>query len=126
MRAKPAPAGVTAARRRVALLGIVTVLFQAILFGWHHHPLPLAGRGAQPVAVVSNPAAPISPADAEDGCDICMALHHFSASPVEFVFLPMPIVAASALRLPHLLLAARASERGFHARAPPPVSDHQV
>jgi hypothetical protein len=124
--ANPTPAEVIAARRRVALLGVVAVLFQAILFGWHHHGLGPASRGSQSVVTVTNAVMPLSPASAEDDCDVCMALHHFSASPVEFVFLPMPIVAALALRLPHLLLAARASERGFHARAPPRVSDHQV
>ena len=71
------------ARRRVALLGIVAVLFQAVLFGWHHHELGPASRGSQPIVTVSNAALPLSPASAEDECDICMALHHLSASPGE-------------------------------------------
>ena len=114
------------ARRRLALLGILAVLFQAILFGWHHHPVPLSGSGSQPVASVANAALPLTPASAEDDCDICTALHHLSASPGEFVALPMPAIAASALRLPELLRIARVSERGFHARAPPPASDVSV
>jgi hypothetical protein len=123
--AKPAPAGITTARGRAALLCIIAVLFQAVLFGWHHHPLPPTARGSQP-AIVANAGAPISPANAEDGCDICVALHHFSASPVDFMFLPRPIVAASASRLPHAVLTARTAEPGFHARAPPPASDPRV
>src|SRR5580700_2487642 len=107
------------ARRRSALLGVFAVLFQAILFGWHHHELGPASRGSQPDVTVSNATSPLSPASAEDECDICMALHHLSASPVEFVFLPMPVAAASTLPLPILLQATRASGHGFRARAPP-------
>jgi hypothetical protein len=114
------------ARRRSALLGVFAVLFQAILFGWHHHELRPASRGSQPVVTVSNATSPLSPASAEDECDICMALHHLSASPVEFVFLPMPVAAASTLPLPILLQATRASGHGFLARAPPRALDHQV
>jgi hypothetical protein len=114
------------ARRRVALLGIVAVLFQAILFGWHHHELGPASRGSQPIVTVANAATPLSPASAEDECDICMALHHLSASPGEFVLLPIPPIAASTPPLPILLQAARASEHAFHARAPPRASNHPV
>src|SRR5204862_219381 len=53
------------ARRRVALLGIVAVLLQAILFGWHHHPLPLSSRGSPPAVTVANAALPLLPASAE-------------------------------------------------------------
>jgi hypothetical protein len=126
MNDNPHRSRMTRARRRVALLGIIAVLFQAVLFGWHHHALGPASRGSQPVAAVSNPAAPLSPAGAEDDCDVCMALHHLSASPGEFVALPVPATAASALHLPELVRIARVSERGFHARAPPPAPNHRI
>jgi hypothetical protein len=105
-------------RRRVALLGILAILFQAILFGWHHHPLAPASRGAEPVAHGQG-SAPLSPATAEDDCDICQALHHLNASPGEFAALPLPAGPASALHLPDFVLADRASELPFQARAPP-------
>jgi hypothetical protein len=115
-----------AARRRFARLGIIAVLFQAILFGWHHHPLGPASHGSQPGLAIVNPTVPLSPADTEDGCDICVALHHFSAAPVEFVSLAAPAVAVPALHLSELVPTARASERGFHARAPPRGFDLSV
>jgi hypothetical protein len=114
------------ARRPVALLGILAVLFQAILFGWHHHPLPLASRGSQSIAVAANGAVPLSPADAEDGCDICAALHHLSASPIEFVSLPLPTFVGSAVDFSAISFSVRPSECGFLARAPPRGSDIHV
>jgi hypothetical protein len=46
----------------VALLGILAVLLQAVLFGWHHHALALGTPGGQPVATAASAAAPFSPA----------------------------------------------------------------
>jgi hypothetical protein len=112
--------------RRIALLGLLAVLFQAILFGWHHHPVPLASRGAQAIAVAANSAVPLSPADAEDGCDICAALHHLSASPIEFVSLLLPTFVGSAAGFCAISFSVRPSERGFLARAPPRGSDIHV
>ena len=110
-------------RRRVALIGALAVLFQAVLFGWHNHPVPLAGRGPLPSVVAANGAAPLSPADAEDGCEICAALHHLSVSPIEFALLPMPTSDGSAPSVPARVLSVRTCQRGFHARAPPSGSD---
>ena len=110
-----------AARRRVALLGIIAVLFQAILFGWHHHPLSLAAPSAQPV-VHSVGGGPLTPATADDDCDICAALHHLSAAPGEPVAATTPTLTISAANRPTTFaLPARASVRGFHARAPPVI-----
>lgn len=102
----------------LALLGVFAVLFQAILFGWHHHDLALPSRGTQPVAF-ANSAVPLSPAAPEDDCDICRALHHLTGAPGEFVALAAPPGSASALPLPDLILAERRSEHAFEARAPP-------
>jgi hypothetical protein len=105
-------------RRRVALLGILAILFQAILFGWHHHPLILASHGAPPVAHGAD-GAPLSPATAEDDCDICQALHHLNGAPGEFVVLAAPGIAAAPERLPRRVAEAQPPKRAFQARAPP-------
>jgi hypothetical protein len=107
-----------ASRRRVAVLGVVAILFQAILFGWHHHPLVMASHGVQPVAHGQG-SVPLSPTTAEDDCDICQALHHLSAAPAEFAAVAPPAARASVLSLPGCVLAGRASARAFQARAPP-------
>ena len=112
--------------RPFAVLGILAVLFQALLFGWHHHPVPLAGRGSQPIVAAADPAVPLSPADTEDGCDICAALHHLSASPIEFASLPLPADLGSTIDLPGIVIDARVAEQGFQARAPPRGSDPTV
>jgi hypothetical protein len=112
---------------RIALLGLLAVLFQAILFGWHHHPVPLASRGAQAIAVAANSAVPLSPADAEDGCDICAALHHLSASPIEFVSLLLPSLSdrqpVSALSRSAFGPPSAASWRARHLAAPTSTSE---
>jgi|SRR5580658_9496456 hypothetical protein len=98
-------------------LGVFAVLFQAILFGWHHHDLDFAGR--LPVPVAENPAAAPQIADDEDGCEICQVLHHLTAATVEFAAAPPPLalciaqIAGNADRIP--LTPALA----FRARAPP-------
>jgi hypothetical protein len=107
-----------ASRRRIALLGCLAILYQAILFGWHHHELALASYGTQPAAHGEG-SAPLSPATAEDDCDVCQALHHLRTAPGEVASLPPPTGAASALALPELVLQGRDSQRAFQARAPP-------
>jgi hypothetical protein len=107
-----------AARRRVAVLGCLAILFQAILFGWHHHDLVLSSRGAQPVAH-SHDTAPLSPATAEDGCDICQVLHHLTVAPGEIVALSPPKATVSIVHAPAAIRVDPATERAFRARAPP-------
>jgi len=105
-------------RRRVARLGIIVILFQAIVFGWHHHPLALSPRGGQPVLHAGG-NSPLTPAAADDDCEICQALHHLSAAPGEFSALPSPAVVTDAVRSHAAVLAARTEARAFRARAPP-------
>ena len=114
----------TVGRRRriwsssVARLGIFAILFQAILFGWHHHDVVFAG--SLPAPVVQNNAPPIQPAlDDEDGCEICSVLHHLTAAPVEFAAAPMPPPITVILRLGDAASVAQASALAFRARAPP-------
>src|SRR5579884_1278402 len=92
------------ARRHIALLGVAAMLLQALLFGWHHHPLPVPSRGAAPF-VAAPGATPVSPLADADDCDICAALHHLTAAPGDIVALvsppPAPAPAAvTAIALP--------------------------
>jgi hypothetical protein len=107
-----------AALRRFALFGCFAVLFQALLFGWHHHDLTLTSHGMAPAAHGSG-EAPFSPATAEDDCDICQALHHLRTAPGEFVRLPPPSGPATVLALATLVLQHGGFSRAFRARAPP-------
>jgi hypothetical protein len=110
--------GVTRARRRrIASLGVFIILFQAILFGWHTHPLPLASRGA--LMVSAAPAGSLPALADTDDCDICAALHHHGAAPIEFAALTVPPITAERVYAFTLALLARAPSRGFQARAPP-------
>jgi DUF2946 family protein len=109
-----------AARRRVALLGCLLILFQAILFGWHHHALALGSHGVPPAAHGEG-GAPLSPATAEDDCDICQVLHHLRTAPGEILSLPLPAGAASALTFPELVRQGRGVRGAFQARAPPRI-----
>jgi hypothetical protein len=108
------------ARRRVARLAVFAVLFQAMLFGWHHHSLPAMARSAHPIVSLHHDALPLSPAAAEDGCEICIALHHLSASPLDFAAPPLPPIGTAVAYLPDQAFLDRAIDRAFHARAPPP------
>ena len=108
----------TGIRRQIALLGVLAILFQVLLVGWHHHALALASHRASSVAGPAK-AAPLSPATAEDSCEICAALHHLSAAPGEPIAVATPTFPAAAVHLPGTVLSAPALERGFQARAPP-------
>jgi hypothetical protein len=107
-----------APRRATACLGIVALLFQAILSAWHHHtqPLPLHDVSAiRAVAVANGDPVPLS----ADDCEICFALGHHAAAPVDFFAPPLadqepvPLLSAAAVQrpLPSYLL--------FRSRAPP-------
>jgi hypothetical protein len=100
-------------------LGLFAVLFQAILFGWHHHELP--PRGSQATAVVENPTAPQQPAD-EDGCEICQVLHHLTAAPADPPLALPPVPAGRMSRADASAVPTRPLALAFHARAPPPLA----
>jgi hypothetical protein len=103
----------------MALLGVAAILFQAILFGWHHHPVALASHAAQPIAHWEG-NAPLSPATADDDCDICQTLHHLNGAPLEYVALA-PLVATVSAPAPPTRSETgdQATGRAFQARAPP-------
>ena len=109
-------------RRRTLLqvtagLGLFAMLFQAILFGWHHHDPSFAGR--LPATVVEKPATSPQVADDADGCEICQVLHHLTAAPVHFPAAVSPRAIAVAAPSGKPPFVTRASRLGFHARAPP-------
>lgn len=105
------------ASRLAARLGLLAVLFQAVLFGWHHHDLAFAGRQSLPV--VANPTAPPQAVDDEDGCEICQTLHHQMAGAVDFAGAPPPTVTPVGYLVAEPAFAPRTRARIFSARAPP-------
>jgi hypothetical protein len=108
------------ARRRIALLAVLAMLLQAMLLGWHHHSLPAMARSAHAAISVHNAGLPLLPAADEDSCEICLALHHLSVSPLDFAMPPSLPIGAAARQLPDQAFADRAIDRAFRARAPPP------
>lgn len=109
-----------ALQRRVALVGVFAVLFQALLLGWHHHPLPVSAHTEQSV-VSSGKTAPISPLSAEEPCEICAALHHhFSASLGVHFTLSVPSGPVIQDRPVHPTIVKRGYRLAL-ARAPPPA-----
>lgn len=105
------------ARKLAPWLGLFAVLFQAILFGWHHHDLIIAGRLPAPV-IEKAPATP-QVVDDEDGCEICQVLHHLTAAPVDTVGASPPLALAVTIAGPETAFAVRGLPASFHARAPP-------
>jgi hypothetical protein len=101
----------------VALMAIFAILFQAILFGWHHHELVLTGHLPSPV--IENHAGTPQALDDEDGCEICQVLHHLFAAPVD-VTAPRPPHAPAADRIAgEAAPTAHSLVLAFRARAPP-------
>ena len=102
--------------RGVALLGAFAILLQAVLFGWHNHPLPFSPMGAPAVLATAGHEVP---GLVDDDCQICFALSHHSAAPVDFAAAPPP--GPMPLRLPAIdtVWAAAPSYLLFRSRAPP-------
>jgi hypothetical protein len=107
------------ARWSAARFGLFAVLFQAILFGWHHHDLVFAGQQTAPAA--GNPNAPPLPVDDEDCCEICQVLHHLTAAPADLAAGPAPLAIAATIITGDTAFCAHAPALAFHARAPPLV-----
>lgn len=112
----------TSDRQRVrsgwaARLGLFAILFQAILFGWHHHDLALAGN--LPAPVIENSTTQPQALDDEDSCEICSVLHHLTAAPVDLLAVPPPPPIAVALISGAATVIAQTLALAFRARAPP-------
>ena len=110
------PAAATTARRRIALVAVLAMLLQGMLAGWHHHSLAAMPRAAHAAVSVHNAALPLSPAADEDRCEICIALHHLSVSPLDFAVPPLPPIGAAARQLPDQDFVDRAIHHAFRAR----------
>lgn len=98
-------------------LGLFAVLFQAILFGWHHHALIVASR--LPAPVIEKPAAAPQAVDDADGCEICQVLHYLTAVPTHVAGALPPPAAGSVSIAGEAILLALTLGLAFHARAPP-------
>lgn len=108
----------TTARRRAALIGVAAILFQAFLFGWHHHALALPGSSG-PIASIHSADQPLAPATAEDLCEICVVLHQQTAAPLAFFLTRSPSATSAASGSIGPVFICGAVARGFDARAPP-------
>jgi len=106
-----------AGHRPAVLLGLFALLFQAILFGWHHHDLAVSGGG--PHTVICSNASSSQPVDDEDGCEICQVLHHQTASAGDGIAAPMPGLAASPPIAAVPVFIVHPLALAFRARAPP-------
>ena len=106
-------------RRAYALVGTFAILFQAVLFAWHHHPAAFHARSAGAAATLAAPTSPVMPALADQDCEICFALSHHGAVPVDLFVANRPLHAP----LPRSRLAAVDTPPApyilFRSRAPP-------
>ena len=99
-------------------LGLFAILFQAILFGWHHHELSVSGR--LPFPIVENHSTGSQAADDDaDGCEICQVLHHLAAAPIDFSGPPPPLGFIAVSAGAQAASTAYGASAGFDARAPP-------
>jgi hypothetical protein len=105
--------------KRAALLGVFAILFQALVFGWHHHDLTLAARGASPALSAPASGSTGSPTADADECEICIVIHHQAASPLAFIIALAPPVAAAAIVPPSGFILVADDHRSAFARAPP-------
>jgi hypothetical protein len=101
-----------------ARLGLFAILFQAILFGWHHHDLVFAGSQHLP-PVIGNQSTATQPVDDEDGCEICQVIHHQTAATGNGIIAPLPGLTASPSIAADPVFVVRSLALAFRARAPP-------
>ena len=71
-------------RRAGAVVGTFAILLQAVLVGWHHHPASFHVWSPGAVTILVAPAPPVVPALADHDCEICFAVSHHGAVPVDF------------------------------------------
>jgi hypothetical protein len=106
-------------RRAGAVLAIVALLLQAIVLAWHHHALVFASRHAPDLAGLAVIASPDPPPVADHDCQICFALVHHGAVPVDF-FAPAQPAAHTSRRLrTAAILVSLPAYLLFQPRAPP-------
>ena len=104
-------------RRFTALVAVFAVIFQALLFAWHHHELPFASRGAPVVVAAATGWA--APALADRDCPICSAVAHHGAVPVELFATLLPEGSVQRRPPPPAPADSRTPYLLFRSRAPP-------
>jgi hypothetical protein len=70
--------------RATAILGIFAILFQAMLFAWHHHAPPFASPSAPGVVLLAATSGEDIPAAADHNCQVCLYISQHGAAPVDF------------------------------------------
>jgi len=106
-------------RSLIALLGVFALLLQGLLFGWHHHPLPLSSMAHAPTVAAAS-AAPLLPQlDDEDHCELCATLHHLSYAPGEVANAAIRAATSAGSSPGEPILVARHPVWALQARAPP-------
>src|SRR5207248_2859220 len=98
--------------RPIALIAIAAILFQAFLFGWHHHALALP-QSYGPIASIHSADQPLVPATAEDLCEICVVLHQQTAAPLASFLTPSLSATSAASGSIGPVFICRAVARGF-------------
>jgi hypothetical protein len=71
-------------------LAIFALLLQAMVFAWHHHPPAFAARQALDLAGQAVTASADVPLLADRDCQICFALGHHGAVPVDLFAAVLP------------------------------------
>src|SRR5271156_5974826 len=105
--------------RAGALVRTFAILLQALLFAWHHHPASFHVWSAGAVTTLVAPTAPVMPASADHDCEICFALSHHGAVPVDVYAAkppknaPLPQTRIAAVEVPLTPYSL------FRSRAPP-------
>jgi hypothetical protein len=101
------------------LVGTFAILLQAVLFAWHHHPACFYVWSPGAVTTLAAPTAPVMPTLADDDCEICFAVSHHGAVPVDFYAAklpenaPLPQTRIAAVEVPLTPYSL------FRSRAPP-------
>jgi len=90
-----------------------------MLCAWHHHAHPILCRGADAVVALAASGGDQMPPSTDDDCQICFALSHHGAVPIDlYAATPpdhLPVLTAQATAV----TAPLASYLLFRSRAPP-------
>jgi hypothetical protein len=105
--------------RTAALLGVFAILLRATLFAEHHHRLPFYSPGTPAFLTAASATGNDAPGAAERDCQICFALGHHGAAPVDVAAALPSAHAALSLRELKAVVTPVASYLLFRSRAPP-------
>jgi hypothetical protein len=90
-----------------------------MLFAWHSHLLPFSPRGTPTTLSASTPTGHEVPVLDDDDCQICFALSHHSATPIDFIPPLPPGEASSPATRVETNLVPNGRYLHFRSRAPP-------